>query len=212
MLSWVQLFVTPWTIVYQASLSMEFSRQEYWSELPFPSPGDLPDPGIKPGSPVSPASAGGFFTTELPGKTQKPALYFLNFQIAKVRSFKMEVILGKSTRKKKKKEIWRWGFNSWLLLSLVVWIWASCQSFLNLSFLIYKTVCMCVQLFVTPWTVARQTPLSTGSAGKYNGVGCHSLLQGSFLTQGSHPNLLHCRQVLHHWATWEDHIYKTRGC
>jgi len=82
---------------------MEFSRQEYWSELPFPSPGDLPNPRIKPGSPVSPELAGGFFTTESRGKQRKPPWYFLNFQIAKVRSFKMEVILGKSTRKKKRK-------------------------------------------------------------------------------------------------------------
>ena len=44
--------VTPWTIVHQAPLSMEFSRQEYWSGLPFPSPGDLPDPGIEPRSSV----------------------------------------------------------------------------------------------------------------------------------------------------------------
>ena len=44
--------VTPWTVAYKASLSMEFSRQEYWSGLPFPSPGDLPDPGIEPGSPA----------------------------------------------------------------------------------------------------------------------------------------------------------------
>ena len=42
--------MTPWTIVYQAPLSMGFSRQQYWSGLPFPSPGDRPDPGIKPGS------------------------------------------------------------------------------------------------------------------------------------------------------------------
>ena len=42
--------LTPWTVARQAPLSMEFSRQEYWSELPFPSPGDLPDPGIEPGS------------------------------------------------------------------------------------------------------------------------------------------------------------------
>ena len=49
-LSRVQLFVTPWTRARQAALSMESSRQEYWSGLPFPSPGDLPDPGIKPGS------------------------------------------------------------------------------------------------------------------------------------------------------------------
>ena len=47
-LSHVQLFATPWTVAYQAPLSMGFSRQEYWTGLPFPSPGDLPDPGIKP--------------------------------------------------------------------------------------------------------------------------------------------------------------------
>ena len=50
-------FVTPWTVAYQAPLSMGFPRQEYWSWLPFPSPGDLPDPGIEPTS----ALAGGFF-------------------------------------------------------------------------------------------------------------------------------------------------------
>ena len=51
-LSYVWLFATPWTVTYKAPLSMEFSRQKYWSGLPFPSPGDLPDPGIKPGSPT----------------------------------------------------------------------------------------------------------------------------------------------------------------
>ena len=63
MLSCVRLFATPWTVALQAPLSMGFSRQEYWSGLPFPSPGDLPKPGIKLVSPVSPALAGGFFTT-----------------------------------------------------------------------------------------------------------------------------------------------------
>ena len=52
-LSHVQLFVTPWTVALQAPLSMEFSRQKYWSGLPFPSPEDLPNPGIKPMSPAS---------------------------------------------------------------------------------------------------------------------------------------------------------------
>ena len=51
-LNCVQLFVTPWTVAHQAPLSMEFFRQEYWSGLPFPSPGDLPNPGIEPGSPA----------------------------------------------------------------------------------------------------------------------------------------------------------------
>ena len=53
-LSRVRLFVTPWTVARQAPLSMGFSRQEYWSGLPLPSPGDLPDPGLKPVSLVSP--------------------------------------------------------------------------------------------------------------------------------------------------------------
>ena len=57
--------VTPWTVVNQAPLSMGYPRQKYWSGLPFPSPGDFPDPGIEP---LSPALAGRFFTTEPPGK------------------------------------------------------------------------------------------------------------------------------------------------
>ena len=63
--SCVQLFVISWTVACQAPQPMEFSRQEYWGGLPFPTPGDLPDPGIKP---VSPALADGFFTTVPPGK------------------------------------------------------------------------------------------------------------------------------------------------
>ena len=52
LLSCVRLFAAPWTVAHQAPPSMEFSRQEYWSGLPFPSPGDLPDPRIEPGSPA----------------------------------------------------------------------------------------------------------------------------------------------------------------
>ena len=62
MLSHVQLFATPCTVAHQAPLFMEFSRQEYWSGLPFPTPRDLPDPGIKPLSPAFPTLAGRFFT------------------------------------------------------------------------------------------------------------------------------------------------------
>ena len=64
-LSHVRLFATPWTVAYQAPPSMGFSRQEYWSGLPFPSPGDLPDPGIESGSPAFQADA---LTSEPPGK------------------------------------------------------------------------------------------------------------------------------------------------
>ena len=60
-------FVTPWTIAYQAPPSMGFPRQEYWNGLPFPSPGDLPNPEIEPGSPEL---AGGIFTSEPPGKPE----------------------------------------------------------------------------------------------------------------------------------------------
>ena len=63
MLSCICFFVATWTVAGQAPLSMEFSRREYWSWLSLPTPGNLPSPGIKPASLVSPALAGGFFTT-----------------------------------------------------------------------------------------------------------------------------------------------------
>ena len=61
--SHVRLFVTPWTVAYQAPLFMGISSQEYWSGLPCLPPGNLPKPGIEPASVTSPALAGGFFTT-----------------------------------------------------------------------------------------------------------------------------------------------------
>ena len=65
-LSCVQLFASSWTVAYQSPQSMEFSRQEYWSGLPFPSPGDLPNPGIEPRSPTLRADA---LLSEPPGKS-----------------------------------------------------------------------------------------------------------------------------------------------
>ena len=62
------LFATPWTVAHQAPLSMGFPRQEYWSGLPFPPPGHLPNPGIEP---ASSGLAGVFFTTEPAGKPQR---------------------------------------------------------------------------------------------------------------------------------------------
>ena len=69
-LSHVQFFGTPWAVASQAPLSMGFPRQEYWSGLPFPPPGDLHNPGIEPLSP-----AGGFFTTEPPTKYLRQNFY-----------------------------------------------------------------------------------------------------------------------------------------
>ena len=73
-----QLFATPWTVAHQAPLSMGFSRQEYWSGLPFPSPGDLPDPGIEPRSPALQADS---LTSEPPGKPRLPLESALNLVI-----------------------------------------------------------------------------------------------------------------------------------
>ena len=70
LLSHVRLFAAPWTAAHHAPPPMEFSRQEYWSWLPFSSPCDIPDPGIEPTSLVSPALAGGFFTTSNTQKVQ----------------------------------------------------------------------------------------------------------------------------------------------
>ena len=69
-LSPVRLFATPLTVAYQAPPSIGFSRQEYWSGLPFPFPGDLPNPGIEPGSPTLEADA---LTSEPPGKPLRMA-------------------------------------------------------------------------------------------------------------------------------------------
>ena len=68
LLSCVRFFATPWTVAYQAPLSMEFSRQEYWSGLLFPSPGDLPNSGIEPRSSTLRAD---FLTTESPWKSRR---------------------------------------------------------------------------------------------------------------------------------------------
>ena len=75
-----QFFVTPWTVAHQVPLSIGFSKQEYWSELPFPPPGDLPNPGTEPASLASPALAGRFFTTEAPRKL--PSHKYTMFNIA----------------------------------------------------------------------------------------------------------------------------------
>ena len=82
--SHTQIFVTLKIVAHQAPLPMGFSRQEYWSGLPWPLPGDLPDPGIEPPSLISPALAGGFFTT---GTTWEAQTSHVNsFIVLKVRS------------------------------------------------------------------------------------------------------------------------------
>ena len=93
-LSRVRLFATPWTVAHQAPLSMGFSRQEYWSGLPFPSPGDLPDPGIKPRSPALQADA---LTSEPPGKPSSSDISYKSFKWTPLRPYKTSTLLEKST-------------------------------------------------------------------------------------------------------------------
>ena len=81
MFSSAWLFVTPWTVVCQAPLFMEFPRQEYWSGLPFPTPEGLSNPGIKSRSPASPALAGRFFTTAPPENPNNSYKTFHNLGI-----------------------------------------------------------------------------------------------------------------------------------
>ena len=79
--SHVWLFVILWSVACQASLSMEFSKQEYWSGLPHPSPGDLPDPGMESTSRMSPTMADGFFTTNAMWEVQDSGPPLFNYSI-----------------------------------------------------------------------------------------------------------------------------------
>ena len=92
-LSRVQLFLSPWTVAHHIPLSTGFPRQEHWSRLPFPTPGHLPDTEIEWKSPVSPALAGEFFTTEPPGK---PSLLvyikvYIFIAVNKIQLFKVKL-------------------------------------------------------------------------------------------------------------------------
>ena len=123
-------FSTPWTAAHQAPLSMGFSRQECWSGLPFPSPGDRPGSGIRSTSPA----------------------------------------------------------------------WQACS--LSLSHLICAVLCLVAQLCPTLHDPMDCSPPSSSvhrdSPGKNTDVGFHALLQEIFPSQGSNPDLPHCRQILYH--------------
>ena len=83
----VRLFGTPWTVAHQASPSLEFSRQESWSGLPFPSPGNLPNPGMEPGSPALQVEA---LPSEPPGNTSFLS-FFVFCDAIRQKSYKREV-------------------------------------------------------------------------------------------------------------------------
>ena len=88
------VFATPLTVAHQAPLSMGFSRQKYQSGLPFPPPGGIPYPGIKPTSLVSPASAGRFFTTEPLGKPLLPFFLILSLFLPSIKLIDFYILFG----------------------------------------------------------------------------------------------------------------------
>ena len=112
-LSRVQLFATPWTVAYQAPPSLGFSRQEYWSGLPFPSPRDFPNPGIEHGSPALQADT---LLSEPPGK---PSSFFSFFFPCFTHHFYRSTCLSKFLRMAYGKYFWEDDFG--LLLAKYVW-------------------------------------------------------------------------------------------
>ena len=103
-LSRIRLFGSPWTVAYQAPPSMGFSRQEYWSGLPFPSPGDLPDPGIEPGPPALQADA---FTisanTEVPSPGRGIQRCYVCYVMSLIWMLCMSIERDRDFKEKKKK-------------------------------------------------------------------------------------------------------------
>ena len=147
-LSCVRFFATPWTVAYQAPPSMGFSRQECWSGLPFPAPGDLPDPGIEPGSPALRADA-------LPSKPQGKPWHHM-------RAGKISRALLESNLKMKKHNLSNRNvkYPEKLHKKTVLWTY---YFFLFPKKVKVKVKSLSrVRLFVTPWTVAYQAPLSMG--------------------------------------------------
>ena len=136
--SCVWVFMTPWTVACQAPLSMEYSRQEYWSGQRFPSPGIFPAQGMNPGLPH-----------------WRQILYHLSRHGSPPKSESFSVVSGS-----------------------------------------LRPHGLCATRLLCPWN----------SPGKNTGVGGHSLLQEIFLTQGSNPGFLHCRQTLYHLSHQETEL------
>ena len=163
---------------------MELSRQEYWSRLPFPSPGVLPSPGIEPASPVSPALQADSLSSELPYWHAAAAAKSLQScptlcdprdgsppgspvpGILQARTLEWVAISFSNAWKEKEKSKWSCSVMS--------------DSMQPHGLQPARLLC--------PW----------GFPSKNTGVGCHFLLQGIFPTQGSNPGLPHCRQTLYH--------------
>ena len=150
LLSHIWLFATLWTVAHQAPLSMEFSRQEYWSGMPWLLPGDLPDPGIKPTSLTFPALAGRFFTTNATWDAQSP------YRWVHIGS------LGKWTFRQVSNRDQRWYWNWWIR-----WERKVIRKWRKISWVSSKCVRLCVRKAVpTREALEREEgPLAFGHEG-----------------------------------------------
>ena len=144
--SHVCLFATLYTIARQSLLSIGFSRQEYWGGLPRPPPGDLPHPGIKPVSLMSPELAGVFFTTRATWEAP------LNWDLWKKELTQQAGVSYTSYITMK-------DFLLWLGTYLLEYFWNDLIMFCMLDASSVQSL-SCVQLFVTPWPAVRQASLS----------------------------------------------------
>ena len=122
-LSHVQLFVTLWTVACQAPLPVGFSKQKYWSGLPFPPPGDLPYPGTKPTSPTSPVLTGMFFTTVPPRENSPGSRCWDGVSLQRNSSLGNATRMSTSERKAKEAGLGR----GWILNSC--WKFDRCQHY-----------------------------------------------------------------------------------
>ena len=166
-----QLYPTlcdPMNCTCQSPLSMKFSKQEYWSGLPCPPPGNLPNPGFKPVSPMTPALQ----------EDSLPLSHLGSPQVTLVAVLNSLTWVGKPV---KASEI-KWNVQRELLQST-----ASSESRSVVSDSLWP-----------PGLYPSRLLCSWNSPGKNTGVVCHALLQGIFPTQGLNPDLPHCRQILHH--------------
>ena len=175
--SHARLFLTPWTVACHVSLSIGFSRQEYWSMLPCPPAGDLPDPGVEPVSLVYPALAGGFFTIS--------DTFFFFFFFCSVVSDSLWPHGLQPTR-----PLCPWdspgkntGVGCYFLLHLGI-------PFNQLHAVLSRSV---VSNYDGMDCRLPSSSVLGVSPGKNIGVGFHALLQGIFTNQRSKPSLLHCR-------------------
>ena len=208
----VQIFVILWTAALQAPLSMGFSREEYWSGLPCPPPGDLPDPGSEPVPLMSLASAGGFFTSSTTWWSTHWPISFVWCTSGNSES------LNRSPRTFNHSFLWDSSLTevciSIDLPGIRAEIWFSLTFCLSSQNVGAQSLQSCLTL-CNPMDCRLSRLCPQNSPGKNTGMGCHALSRVIFLTQGLTPHvlcLLHGRQILYCWATRESQVLRISKC